>query len=91
MIETREMSQETTVVHDVLSLFRDKIVHDVMNPDTYTLWRNYAIRGIPGLAKPQGYSQVYRSRDRHFGNTTYCRTSIGPIAGKQIRWAAVRQ
>lgn len=35
MIENVEMSQETTAVHDVLSLFRDKIVHDVMNPDTY--------------------------------------------------------
>lgn len=33
MIETAEMSQETITVHDVLSLFRDKIVHDVMNPD----------------------------------------------------------
>ena len=33
MIETGEMSQETTPVHDVLSLFQDKIVHDVMNPD----------------------------------------------------------
>jgi hypothetical protein len=26
-------SQETNAVHDVLSLFQDKIVHDVMNPD----------------------------------------------------------
>ena len=33
MLETAEMSQETITVHDVLSLFRDKIVHDVMNPD----------------------------------------------------------
>ena len=34
MMETGETRQETTAVHDVLSLFRDKTVHDVMNPDT---------------------------------------------------------
>jgi len=33
MTETGETRQETTAVHDVLSLFRDKTVHDVMNPD----------------------------------------------------------
>ena len=39
MIENIEMIQETTAVHDVLSLFRDKIVQDVMNPDIYGLHR----------------------------------------------------
>jgi hypothetical protein len=34
MLEIAQTSQEPTVVHDVLSLFRDKIVRDVMNPDT---------------------------------------------------------
>ena len=34
MMETGAIRQETTAVHDVLNLFRDKIVHDVMNPDT---------------------------------------------------------
>jgi hypothetical protein len=34
MIETGEIRQETIAVHDVLSLFQDKTVHDVMNPDT---------------------------------------------------------
>ena len=37
MMETRAIRQETTAVHDVLSLFRDKIVHDVMNPDKYQI------------------------------------------------------
>ena len=35
MTEIGETRQETTAVHDVLSLFRDKTVHDVMNPDRY--------------------------------------------------------
>jgi uncharacterized membrane-anchored protein len=39
MTETGEARQETTAVHDVLSLFRDKTVHDVMNPDRYLLRR----------------------------------------------------
>ena len=33
MLETAQPRQEPTAVHDVLSLFRDKIVRDVMNPD----------------------------------------------------------
>jgi hypothetical protein len=36
-METGEIRQGTTAVHDVLSLFRDKTVHDVMNPDNYRL------------------------------------------------------
>jgi hypothetical protein len=35
MQETGSASQEAIAVHDVLNLFRDKIVHDVMNPDNY--------------------------------------------------------
>jgi hypothetical protein len=35
MLETGELRQDTTAVHDVLSLFRDKTGHDVMNPDRY--------------------------------------------------------
>jgi hypothetical protein len=40
MMETRQIRQDTTAVHDVLSLFRDKTVHDVMNPDNYSLHRH---------------------------------------------------
>ena len=39
MRENGELRQEPITVHDVLNLFRDKIVHDVMNPDTYELRR----------------------------------------------------
>jgi hypothetical protein len=35
MMETGEIRQEIRAVHDVLNLFRDKIVHDVMNPDNW--------------------------------------------------------
>lgn len=35
MTEIEETRQETIAVHDVMSFFRDKTVHDVMNPDTY--------------------------------------------------------
>jgi hypothetical protein len=38
MMETGAIRQDTTAVHDVLSLFRDKSVHDVMNPDNYQLY-----------------------------------------------------
>jgi predicted dinucleotide-binding enzyme len=44
MMETGEIRQEITAVHDVLNLFRDKIVHDVMNPDKYHLLQRYLPR-----------------------------------------------
>jgi hypothetical protein len=32
-------------VHDVVNFFRDKTVHDVMNPDTYCLKLNLSLLG----------------------------------------------
>jgi len=34
MKQIESTRQEVIIVHDVLSLFRDKTVHDVMNPDS---------------------------------------------------------
>jgi len=33
MAQIGDPSQDANAVHDALSLFRDKMVHDVMNPD----------------------------------------------------------
>jgi len=44
MMETGAIRQETTAVHDVLNLFRDKIVHDVMNPDSYYTENGHKLR-----------------------------------------------
>ena len=52
MMETGEIRQGTTAVHDVLSLFRDKTVHDVMNPDMYVVRTGCQWRMLPTNLPP---------------------------------------